>query len=75
LEVIEEREPTVQVSVALKAENARKAADQSSARYKSGNPILAIDGMQVGIKDVLQSNDNLTTPGSLIFKDHHVGID
>jgi Asp-tRNA(Asn)/Glu-tRNA(Gln) amidotransferase A subunit family amidase len=52
LQVIDEREPTVRAWVTLNTDNARKAADQSSARYKSGKPISPIDGIPVGIKDV-----------------------
>ena len=75
LSVIDEREPSVQAWVTLNIQNARAAADKSNARYKSGTPISPIDGMPVGIKDVLQTNDMPTTLGSPIFKDHHTGID
>ena len=75
LQVIDEREPTVRAWVTLNTDNARKAADQSSARYKNGKPISPIDGIPVGIKDVLQTNDMPTTFGSPIFKDHHTGMD
>jgi Asp-tRNA(Asn)/Glu-tRNA(Gln) amidotransferase A subunit family amidase len=68
LQVIDEREPTVRAWVTLNIDNARKAADQSSARYKSGKAISPIDGIPVGIKDVLQTNDMPTTFGSPIFK-------
>jgi Asp-tRNA(Asn)/Glu-tRNA(Gln) amidotransferase A subunit family amidase len=75
LSVIDEREPTVQAWVTLNIEGARAAADDSNARYKSGTPISPIDGMPVGIKDVLQTNDMPTTLGSPIFKDRHTGMD
>ena len=75
LEVIDEHEPTVQAWVTLNIENARAAADESTSRYKNGNAISPIDGMPVGIKDVLQTNDMPTTLGSPIFKDRHTSMD
>ena len=75
LGVIDEHEPTVQAWVTLNIENARSVADESTARYKSGKAISPIDGMPVGIKDVLQTNDMPTTLGSPIFKDRHTRMD
>ena len=75
LETIEEKEPLVRAWVVLNTENARIAADESSARYKAGRPLSAIDGMPIGIKDVIQTKDMPTALGSAIFKDRQTGID
>ena len=61
LETIEEKEPLVRAWVVLNTENARIAADESSARYKAGRPLSAIDGMPIGIKDVIQTKDMPST--------------
>ena len=67
LETIEEKEPLVRAWVVLNTENARIAADESSARYKAGRPLSAIDGMPIGIKDVIQTKDLPTALGSVIY--------
>jgi Asp-tRNA(Asn)/Glu-tRNA(Gln) amidotransferase A subunit family amidase len=75
LEVIEAREPVVKAWVTLNIENAREAADQSTARYRKGAPLSLIDGMPVGIKDVIQTKDMPTELGSPIFKGRHTNVD
>ena len=46
---------------------AREAADQASARWKGGSARSAIDGMPVGIKDVMETADMATEQGSPLF--------
>ena len=75
LETIDTREPTVQAWVTLNTAAARQAADESTERYKAGRALSPIDGMPIGIKDVLQTKDMPTTLGSPIFKDRQTGID
>ncbi len=58
LEVIDAREPTVKAWVTLNQAGARAAADASTSRYKAGRPLSTIDGMPVGIKDILQTKDS-----------------
>jgi len=75
LAVIDEREPTVKAWVTLNTKNARTAADEATARYQRGAAISPIDGMPIGIKDVIQTHDMPTTLGSPIFKDRMTNID
>ena len=75
LATIDELEGTVRAWVCLNAEEARKAADEASARYKSGTTRSPIDGMPIGIKDVIQTHDMPTTLGSPIFEGRNTGID
>ena len=75
LETIDAHEPTVQAWVTLNTAGARQAADESTERYQQGKPLSPIDGMPIGIKDVLQTKDMPTTLGSPIFKDRQTGID
>jgi len=75
LETISEREPVVQAWVHLNEAGARASADAATERYQRGQPLSAIDGIPVGIKDVIQTRDMPTTLGSPIFKDRQTGID
>ena len=68
LETIAEREPVVRAWVTLNEAGARAAADASAARYRAGRPLSAIDGMPIGIKDLLQTKDMPTEQGTPLFK-------
>ena len=57
LTVVDERETNVQAFAHLNKEAARTAADASTARYKDGQPLSAIDGMPIGIKDLLETRE------------------
>ena len=74
LSTIDKLEPVVQAWVCLNTENARLAADESTQRYSQGNSLSPIDGMPIGIKDVLQTHDMPTTLGSPIFAGRNTGI-
>lgn len=54
----------------INTEPARRAADEAGARYKSGRPLSLVDGMPVGIKDLIETVDMPTEFGSVLFKDH-----
>src|SRR3954468_6193882 len=75
LATIEAREPVVQAWVTMNVEDARKAADASAQRYRSGAPLSNIDGMPIGIKDLIQTRDMPTEMGSPIFKGARTGND
>jgi Asp-tRNA(Asn)/Glu-tRNA(Gln) amidotransferase A subunit family amidase len=75
LSTIDKLEPVVQAWVCLNTENARLAADESTRRYSQGNSLSPIDGMPIGIKDVLQTHDMPTTLGSPIFAGRNTGMD
>ena len=55
LETIAQRESVVRAWVVMNQPGAREAADASAARWKAGRPLSAIDGMPVGIKDLLET--------------------
>jgi Asp-tRNA(Asn)/Glu-tRNA(Gln) amidotransferase A subunit family amidase len=63
LETIAMREPVVQAWVVMNEAGARKAADASTARWKAGQPLSPIDGMPIGIKDLLETKDMPTQMG------------
>ena len=63
LETITAREPVVQAFVVLNEAGARTAADASTARWQAGRPLSAIDGLPMGIKDLLETRDMPTQMG------------
>ncbi|HJQ56276.1 MAG TPA: amidase [Vineibacter sp.] len=68
LETVEAREPVVKAFASLNRESARQAADASAARWKAGKPLSPIDGMPIGIKDLLETRDMPTEMGCLAYK-------
>ena len=64
---IEADDGEVGAFVAVNAEAARAAADAASARWKDGRALSAIDGMPVGIKDIMETADMATEQGSPLF--------
>lgn len=68
LETIDAREPTVLGWVTLNREGARQAADASVERYRAGRPLSLIDGMPIGIKDLIETRDMPTEMGCAAFK-------
>jgi Asp-tRNA(Asn)/Glu-tRNA(Gln) amidotransferase A subunit family amidase len=68
LETIARREPVVKAFTAINEAGAREAADASSARWKAGKPLSAIDGMPIAIKDLLETKDMPTEMGCEAFR-------
>jgi Asp-tRNA(Asn)/Glu-tRNA(Gln) amidotransferase A subunit family amidase len=54
---------------------ARNAADEATSRYKIGNPLSPIDGLPMGIKDVIETENLPTEFGSDIYKDYQPHMD
>src|SRR5215831_2256188 len=71
LEVIAAHEDAVGAFVTLNLAGARAAADASTARWKAGTTLSPIDGMPVGIKDIMETADMATEQGSPLFVDWH----
>ncbi|HUK60007.1 MAG TPA: amidase [Stellaceae bacterium] len=68
-------EPRVGAFVALNIEGARAAADRATARWRAGRPLSPIDGMPVGIKDIIETEDMPTEQGSPLFTGYRTGRD
>lgn len=73
--VIERREPVVRAFVATNLEAARKAADESTKRYRKGTALSFVDGCPVGIKDIMATADMPTQMGSPVFEGWQSGQD
>jgi len=60
-------EPKIGAFVALNLAAARTAADHSTERWRAGKPLSPIDGMPIGIKDIIETIDMPTENGSPLF--------
>jgi Asp-tRNA(Asn)/Glu-tRNA(Gln) amidotransferase A subunit family amidase len=67
LELLDCWEPQIGAFVTTALPVARAAADQSSERWRAGKPLSPIDGMPVGIKDIIETIDMPTQMGSPLF--------
>ena len=67
LALLEQREPTLRAFVTLDLDAARRAADASTQRYARGMPLSDVDGMPIGVKDVIETADLPTQMGSTLF--------
>ena len=63
-----ETEPQVLAFVHHDLAAARKAAEASTKRWAQGKPLSPIDGMPVGVKDIIETRDFPTENGSAFFK-------
>jgi Asp-tRNA(Asn)/Glu-tRNA(Gln) amidotransferase A subunit family amidase len=60
-------EPKVGAFVNLNLDGARAAADRATERWRAGAPLSPIDGMPIGIKDIIETVDMPTEMGSPLF--------
>ena len=75
LELLDQWEPRIGAFVCTNVPAARAAADNSAARWRAGKPLSAIDGMPVGIKDIIETVDMPTEMGSPLFSGWRSGKD
>ena len=68
LETIAAREPVVRAFTAINESGARAAADAATRRWKAGQPLSAIDGLPIGIKDLLETKDLPTEMGCAAYR-------
>jgi len=64
---LEEFEPAVGAFVCHDIAAARTAADRSTERWRTGRPLSPIDGIPLGIKDIIETADMPTEQGSPLF--------
>lgn len=72
---IDARESELQVFTAQNRDGAKRAADESTKRWRDGKPLSPVDGMPIGVKDVIESRDMPTQMGSALFAGHKTGFD
>jgi Asp-tRNA(Asn)/Glu-tRNA(Gln) amidotransferase A subunit family amidase len=68
LETLQAVEPQVLAFVHYDAAAARAAAARSTARWRDGKPLSPIDGMPVGVKDIIETAEFPTEMGSALYK-------
>ena len=64
---LEAWEPKIGAFVTLNLAGARAAADRSTERWRAGKPLSPIDGMPIGVKDIIETIDMPTENGSPLF--------
>ena len=67
IDAIEAHEPRIGAFVTTNLKGARAAADAAGGRWNSGKTLSLIDGMPVGIKDIIETADMPTEQGSPLF--------
>lgn len=67
---IEENEHTIKAFAHYDFVSARRAADESTKRYRDNRPLSSIDGMPIGVKDIIDTADMPTRMNSAIYRDH-----
>ena len=75
IEQIAHKEQDVKAFVTLNLETARQLADESSRRWKNARQLSLIDGMPVGIKDLLETFDMPTQMGCEAYNGYAPGND
>src|ERR1700751_2906952 len=61
-------EPKIGAFVHTEFDAARAAADASTLRWQQAKPLSVIDGMPIGVKDIIETADMPTEMGSPLFK-------
>jgi Asp-tRNA(Asn)/Glu-tRNA(Gln) amidotransferase A subunit family amidase len=75
LAAVAEFEPEVGAFVHLEIESAKAAADHSTERWRQGRTLSQIDGIPVGIKDIIETSDMPTQMGSPLYAGWRSGRD
>lgn len=72
---INRREATIGAFTAVDATAARAAAEASATRWHANEPLSPIDGMPVGVKDMIDTADLVTGMGSPLFDGYRPRFD
>lgn len=68
LDRLAEWEPRLRAFAALAVPRARLAADAATRRWRTGAPLSPVDGMPVGVKDVIDAFDLPTAAGTVALE-------
>lgn len=68
LDLVQDMDGSVRAFRVVDIAGARKAADMASARWKAGKPLSNIDGMVIGVKDIIDVAGFSTRMNSPIFE-------
>jgi Asp-tRNA(Asn)/Glu-tRNA(Gln) amidotransferase A subunit family amidase len=72
---VDQREPAVAAFTVIDAKAARVTAEASTKRWRANAPLSAIDGMPVGVKDMIDTANLVTGMGSPLFDGYRPRFD
>jgi Asp-tRNA(Asn)/Glu-tRNA(Gln) amidotransferase A subunit family amidase len=72
---LDEFEPSLQAFVHLARDKAVETARASDERWRSGSPLSPIDGMVIGVKDIIETEDMPTAQGAPAWAGFRTGRD
>lgn len=75
LEAIARSEDVIKAFTHYDLEKARAQADAATRRYRDGQPLSPIDGMPIGVKDIIDTADFPTEMNSPIYTGHRPALD
>ena len=75
LDSISTQDSEIGAFVATNVEVARVTSDAATERWKSDSMLSLIDGMPIGIKDIMETHDMVTEQGSGLFEGWRMGRD
>ena len=75
IERIEALEPRIGAFVQFNLSRARAEADAATRRWQARAPLSPIDGMPVGVKDIIETDDMPTEMGSPLWLGHRARFD
>ncbi|MCH9675835.1 MAG: amidase, partial [Gammaproteobacteria bacterium] len=75
IDAIAKRENDVKAFVDTDIDAARAQAQESTKRWEAGQQLSAIDGMPIGVKDIMETATMVTEQGSALFKNWRSGRD
>ena len=75
LNQITSKDGEIKAFVTSQPETARKLADESTKRWANGQQLSAIDGLPIGIKDLLETRDMPTEMGCEAYEGYFPGND
>src|SRR4051794_3398635 len=67
LRLIDQRETALNAFVQVARETAQRDANESAIRWRRGAPLSPIDGILVGVKDIIETADMPTGQGSPLW--------
>lgn len=72
---LDQIDPTIKAFVHVAREAALAAAAASDRRWRGGQPLSPIDGMAIGVKDIIETEDMPTGQGSPMWEGFQTGRD
>jgi Asp-tRNA(Asn)/Glu-tRNA(Gln) amidotransferase A subunit family amidase len=75
LDILAQREPELKAFVRIDTDAALRAAHDSTLRWREGSPLSPLDGMLLGVKDIIETREFPTGQGQPKLTPLHTGRD